>query len=434
MSNHHRPRVMLASLAACVFGVAAAGSVVLAQYSSAAEHASIAYSKSTPTDAVARLQASIEKGEAALDFDPETGYLRAVLRALNVPVSSQTLVFSRTSLQVDRIAPWSPRALYFNDHVYVGYAQNGPIMEIASVDSKLGAVFYTVNQEAGGTATITRQTRTCLQCHDSASSTGGVPGFIMRSTIADRHGYPVQSDLGTTTDQTAVSDRWGGWYVTGTIPSPHLGNAMTPALSGEMGNVHNYLARTKLATSGTVTDLTKWFDTAPYLTGSSDAVALLVLAHQTYVHNLITAAGYQARIAPDDRMRIEGVAERLVKGLLFASAAPLPGPIAGNSSFATDFAKAGPRDRQGRSLRDLQLVDRVFRYPLSFLIYSDSFDALPPPVRQYVYRRLHEVLEGRESRPEFPALSAEDRRAMLEILADTKPDFALETTTSAAAR
>ena len=206
---------------------------------------------------------------------------------------------------------------------------------------------------------------------------------------------------------------------------------MTPALAGEMGNVHNYLARTKLGTSGTVSDLTKWFDTSSYLTGSSDAVALLVLSHQTYVHNLITAAGYQARVASDDRMRIEAAAERLVKGLLFANQASLPDPIAGNTSFATEFAKAGPRDRQGRSLRDLQLADRVFRYPLSFLIYSESFDALPPPVKEYVYRRLHEVLEERESKPQFPELSHDDRRAILQILADTKPEFGRETTAAA---
>jgi hypothetical protein len=318
--------------------------------------------------------------------------------------------------------------VYFNDQVYVGYAQNGPIMELASVDPKLGAVFYTVSQEAGAPPTITRQTRTCLQCHDSAASTGGVPGFIMRSTIADRHGYPVQSDLGTTTDQTPIADRWGGWYVTGTIPSPHLGNAMTPALAGEMGNVRSYLAKTRLATSGTVTDLTKWFDTAPYLAASSDAVALLVLAHQTYIHNLITAAGYQARTAPEDTMRVESAAERLVSGMLFVRQAPLAGPISGNSSFATEFAKGGPRDRQGRSLRDVQLVDRLFRYPLSFLIYSESFDALPPVVKQSVYRRLHDVLEGKDQRPQFQHLTAADRAAILEILLDTKPDFARSTT------
>ena len=410
-------------IALAVFLIAAGGAGVLAQYTSAAEHSAIAYSKSAPTDAVARLQASIERGETTLAFDDEHGYLPALLRALDVPVSSQSLVFSRTSLQVDRIAPWSPRALYFNDHVYLGWVQGGPIMEIASVDPKLGAVFYTVAQTAGDKPVITRETRTCLQCHDSASSTGGVPGFIMRSTIADRHGYPVRSELGITTDQTPLADRWGGWYVTGTVPSPHLGNAKAPALAGEMGNVQNYLARTKLATSGSVTDLSKEFDTDPYLAKSSDAVALLVLAHQTYVHNLITAAGYQALSWPEDKVRIEGSAERLVNALLFAGQADLPGPISGSSSFAAEFAKHAVRDRRGRSLRDLQLNGRLFKYPLSYLIYYYSLDALPSPVKEHVYRRLHEVLDGRDTNPRYAHLSPDDRTAIREILEETKPDF-----------
>jgi len=395
----------------------------LAQYQSAAEHPSIAYSKSTPTDAVARLQQAIDDGTAKLAYDENRGYLPAILAALKVPLSSQGLVFSRTSLQVDRIAPWTPRAIYFSDDVYVGWVQGGPIMEIASVDPKLGAVFYTVTQEPGEKPTITRQTRTCLQCHDSASSTGGVPGFIMRSVIADRHGYPVSSDLGGTTDATPIPERWGGWYVTGTIPAAHLGNVFTPALAGEMGNVQAYLAKTKLASSEKITDLSGKFDTAPYLTPHSDAVALLVLAHQTYVHNLMTAAGYQARSAPDDTMRVEGAAERLVRAMLLAKEASLPGAVSGTSSFAAEFAKIGPHDQRGRSLRDLDLEHHVFRYPLSYLIYSESFDALPPVVKNYVYRRVREVLSGRDQRPEFAHLIAADRQAIAEILNDTKPEY-----------
>src|SRR5256885_9461638 len=394
----------------------------LAQYQSAAEHPGIAYSKSTPTDAVARLQRAIGSGEITLKYDADRGYLPAVLDALKVPVSSQGLVFSRTSLQVDKIAPWSPRAIYFSDDVYVGWVQGGPIMEVASVDPQLGAVFYTVTQEPREKPTITRQTRTCLQCHDSASSTGGVPGFIMRSVIADRHGYPVSSDLGATTDQTPIPDRWGGWYVTGTTPAAHRGNVFAPALAGEMGNVPAYLAKTRLTSSGTVTDLSGKFDTAPYLTPHSDAVALLVLAHQTYVHNLITAAGYQARSAPDDTMRIDGAAERLVRGMLLAKEATLPGAVSGTSAFAAEFAKAGPHDRRGRSLPDLDLEHRVFRYPFSYLIYSDSFDALPPVVKDYVHRRVREVLSG-GGNPDF-ALFTDDRTASRGILAHTKPDFA----------
>jgi hypothetical protein len=386
-----------------------------------AEDPAIAYSDTAPTDAVSRLQQALAAGETTLAFDEQRGYLPAVLGALKVPVSSQGLVFSRTSLQVDHIAPWSPRAIYFSDDVYVGWVQGGPIMEIASVDPHLGAVFYTVDQETRDQPVITRQTRTCLQCHQ-AESTGRIPGFIMRSTIVDRYGYPVSSELGVTTDHTPIADRWGGWFVTGTIPAPHLGNAMTPALKSEMGNVQSYLAKAHLSASGTVTDLSPRFDTAPYLSPHSDAVALLVLAHQTNVHNLITAAGLQARATPDDRLRVEGASERLVRALLFARQAALPGAVSGTSDFATTFAAAGPHDRQGRSLRDLDLEHRVFRYPLSYLIYSESFDALPATVKHYVYRRLREVLDGRDTMPEFAQITADDRTALREILADTKPD------------
>jgi hypothetical protein len=419
MTKHIHALLVLA----CAFLVPVAGRLVQAQYSSAAEHPAIAYSKATPTDRVAKLISSIERGDTNLVFDTEHGYLPALLKALDVPVSSQSLVFSRTSLQVDRIAPWTPRALYFSDDIYVGWVQEGPIMEIAAADPTLGAVFYTVTQTEGAKPTIARQTRTCLQCHDSASSTGGVPGFIMRSVIADRHGYPVSSDLGSTTDQTPLNDRWGGWYVTGTVPVPHLGNAMTPALSTEMGNVANYLSQARLRSAGTVNELTSRFDTKPYLVPQSDAVALLVLAHQTYVHNLMTAAGYQARSTPDDEVRIAGAAERLVQSLFFVKEAPLQGPIAGSSSFAADFAATGTRDQRGRSLRDLDLRTRLFRYPLSYLIYSDSFNALPAAVKQYVFRRVREITDGKNADPRFAHLTAEDRTAIREILEDTKPEF-----------
>src|SRR3954471_5913001 len=202
----------LRALLLSVVAVPALAVVTLAQYQSAAEHPAIAYSKSTPTDAVARLQQAIDAGTATLAYDKDRGYLPAILSALKVPVSSQGLVLSKTSLQVDKIAPWSPRAIYCSDDVYVGWVQGGPIMEIATVDPRLGAVFYTVDQETREKPVITRQTRTCLQCHQ-ADATGRVPGFIMRSTIVDRHGYPVSSDPGLTTDHTPIGERWGGWFV-----------------------------------------------------------------------------------------------------------------------------------------------------------------------------------------------------------------------------
>ncbi|HEY7788870.1 MAG TPA: hypothetical protein VIC33_00005, partial [Vicinamibacterales bacterium] len=157
------------------------------------ESAAIDYAHTQPTDPIAQLQAKIDSGQVTLTYEPRHGYLASVLKNLHVPIDSQNLVFSRTSLQVDFISPWAPRALYFNDDLYVGYVQNGPIMEIASVDPKLGGVFYTLRQQPSAHPQFERQGATCLQCHDSSSTTGGVPGFIMRSVYSDKFGYPIEA-------------------------------------------------------------------------------------------------------------------------------------------------------------------------------------------------------------------------------------------------
>jgi hypothetical protein len=393
------------------------------QFANVAEHEAIAYSTSTPTDAIAHLQSKIDSGAVKLEFDTHHGYLPAVLKALQVPVSSQGLVFSRTSLQVDHIAPWTPRAVYFNDDVYVGWVQGGPIMEIASADPKLGAVFYTLEQRMADRPTFERQTRTCLACHDSSSSTGGVPGFLLRSVYPDRYGYAISTVReAATTDRSSLDQRWGGWYVTGTHGTQqHMGNLMAADLVHEVGNVQRYVAGVTLGPNGNVTDLHDRFSTAKYLTPHSDIVALLVLAHQTYVHNLITAASYSGRIDPQG-VQTKTAAERLVRAMLFVKETPLTGAIQGTSGFADAFVASGPRDGRGRSLREFDLKHRLFRYPLSYLIYSQAFDAMPDVVKRTVYERLREVLTGDDASPEFSHLSASDRKAILEILDDTKPE------------
>ena len=281
-------------------------------------------------------------------------------------------------------------------------------------------------------------------CHDSSSVTGGVPGFIMRSVYPDRHGYPIDVRDAVTTDRTPLKERWGGWYVTGTHgESEHSGNSLAPELAHEVGHVATYLSRTDFTTGGNVTDLSDRFDPSPYLTSHSDIVAVLVLAHQTHLHNAITRAGYEARKAlydeamllgsakrpePEEHLgytvsRIEGAAEPLVRALLFSREAPLKGPVGGTSGFAQAFEKRGPFDGQGRTLRSFDLETRLFRYPLSFLIYSESFDALPDPTKEFVFRRLGEVLEGRDTTAPFAHLTPSDRKAILEILTETKPEF-----------
>jgi hypothetical protein len=255
-----------------------------------------------------------------------------------------------------------------------------------------------------------------------------VPGFIMRSVVTDRYGYTVATDSGATSDQTPLAKRWGGWYVTGSDGGlTHMGNVFAPALAHEMGHVPTYLARTKLEGHTTAT-LNDRFDTDPYLTPHSDAVALLVLAHQISVHNLITLVKYESAkstrlggdpLAPNVRF----AAEQLVRTLFFVKEATYDTAVAGTAGFAREFAAEGPHDKTGRSLRDFDLHQRLFKYPLSYLIYSEAFATLPEPVRDYVAQRIDAVLSGAEQSADFSHLTAADRQAIRGILDETKPGF-----------
>jgi hypothetical protein len=120
---------------------------------------------------------------------------------------------------------------------------------------------------------------------------------------------------------------------------------------------------------------------------------------------------------------VKDAGEPIVKTMLFSGEAQLTDPIEGTSGFAAEFSSRGPRDSKGRSLRDFDLKHRLLRYPMSYLIYSKSFDAMPAELREYVERRFKEILTGQDTSPEFAHLSADDRKAILEILHETKPGF-----------
>jgi len=414
---------MVAALASgCVLGAGAStvGGAMgqwLPDDGSYADNEAIRYASSTPSDPVARLQGRLDAGTARLPFDITTGYLRSVLEALGIPVESQLLVFSKTSFQRELISVARPRALYFGSNVYVGWVPGAPQLEIAAADPQLGAVFYTLRQENTVRPTFERETRRCLQCHESSSQTAGVPGFIMKSVLPDTSGEPILS-AGThvTTDQSPLEERWGGWYVTGTAGAQrHMGEQTAVNRAG----------------------------TNIYLTGHSDIVALMVFAHQKHVQNLITRLNYRTRMAmafdrvrnvelgrkadfvpPETRNLVAREVEPLVHAMLFANEAPLTDAVEGTSGFATRFASEGPRDGTGRSLRDLDLKRRLFRYRCSYLIYSESFDALPVPARDRVYERLWAVLSGEDRSPAFGHLTSSDRSTIAAILLDTKHDFA----------
>ena len=407
------------------------------------EQEPILYSRSQPKNRVSRLLEDLQAGTKRLEYEEGLGYLRSLLAELEVPISSQMLVFSKTSLQRDRIAPQTPRAIYFSDDVYVGFCQNGEVLEVSAADSRLGAVFYTLDQDPAQPPTLRRQTDNCLICHGS-SQTKDIPGYVVRSVLTDTRGLPILSAGTYRIDHTSPLDnRWGGWYVTGTHgEQKHLGNLIVHGRT-EPEEIDNAAGQNNLS-------LADRFDTSRYLSPHSDIVALMVLEHQTGAHNYLTRASFLTSQAmhyqqalnremgepPDHvwdstRSRIQSAGEPVVEYLLFSGEAELTQKLQGTSAFAQEFAQRGPRDRRGRSLRDFDLARRLFKYPCSYVVYSPSFAALPTEVRDYVLRRMWEVLSGQDQTAKFAHLTKEDREAVLAILIDTLPDLPKYWTTKA---
>jgi len=386
----------------------------------------------TPThNAIARLQQRLAAGEIKLTYTAPRGYLDSLLAALNVSPSSQTLVYSKTSLQTGAIDAATPRALYFDTDTYVGYVQGTRNLELGTMDSELGQVFYTLPNRDAGAPQLQRQTLTCLACHDTYEmSGGGVPRFLLMSSYVSIRGDQLtHEDNILTTDETPIESRWGGWYVTGhTGKQVHVGNILVKSIQE--------LVKLDSVRRGNIDTLDGLFDTAPYLTNKSDVVALLVLQHQVTVQDLLTRANFEVRqalarsgnqpgaLAAKTRAQLHGYLDDLAKAMMFGDAAPYTDTVRGNSGFDAWFQKQGSKDAQGRSLRDLDLQTRLFRYPLSYLVYSDSFNGLPDFAREYVFGKFAAVLQGRDHSPTYAFMTDADRRDTLQILTATQPAFA----------
>lgn len=397
------------------------------------EAAPINYETAEVNTRITRLQKQLDAGEVQLTVDSKRGYLDSVLKLLDVPASSQVMVFSKTSLQLRRIMPSRPRAVYFSDDMYIGYCQQGDVLEVAAQDAKQGTIFYTLSQPevtADEKPLFVRDRGQCLTCHAS-SRTQGVPGLLVRSVYSDSGGHPLLGSGTFNTDHTSpFSRRWGGWYVTGQHGSMrHMGNVIANKRAPE---------ELDREAGANVTDLNKIVPVEHYLTPHSDLVALMVLEHQVQMHNYITLASFETRNAlhhdqimnkalereADYRSeltdrRIASVSDKLVKYLLLSGEAQLECPISGTSPFSQEFPTRGPRDSKGRSLRDLDLQTRLFKYPCSYLIYSDGFTQLPAEIKEDVLQRIRAVLTGENQSPEFAHLSSEDRQNIREILKET---------------
>jgi hypothetical protein len=390
---------------------AAAGQPALTP-SALRNHPAIDYQRVPPQDRVTRLNERLQRGELRLEFEPTSGYLRSVLSALRIPEESQLLVFSKTSFQARKIGPANPRALYFDDTVSVGWVRGGEVLEFVAQDPRQGAMFYTLEQNPDAAPQF-RRNLSCVPCH-TGEVTMNVPGMFLGSVYPDPEGSMIYAPVFSSNHGTRFDVRWGGWYVTGRHDLPrHLGNAtVAPGTWNE-----------DMVTAATVrlTSLEGRFDPAGYPSLHSDMVALMVLEHQAHLLNLFTRLGWESRIGAAGVASRDPLVADLVDYLLFVNEEPLPGPVTGTSGFATTFTARGPRDSKGRSLRDFDLRTRLMRYPCSFLIYSEPFDALPDAARSAIYARMWKVLSGQVSEARYARLSAADRQAVVEILRDTKP-------------
>ena len=367
-------------------------------------HPQIKYLTADTDTVVDRVNATLLKGSAKLVFNEKTGYLKSVLDLLDVPVESQILVYTATSLQAQHIKMDNPRAIYFNDRVSVAYIHGAPLIEIVAQDPVMGSIFYVVHQVPAALANFGRESSQCLRCHVSWD-TLGVPGMSILTT------FPRKSDNdyangGTVDHFRPIEERWGGWYVTGKqVPVHH------------MGNLPLIMPKPVASPPPARESLAGVFNLDGYLTPYSDIVALMVIEHQSHFANLVTRAVYETRLG--EQSRIAEAADTLAEYMLFTDEAKIPSPIVGSSGFAEKFTAQGPKDSRGRSLRDLDLKTRLQKYPLSYMIYSPAFRQLPDAPKSLVMRHIDRVLSGELTGEKYAAFTPEIRTAIREILRDT---------------
>ncbi|MEM6690643.1 MAG: hypothetical protein AAF664_14505 [Planctomycetota bacterium] len=397
----------------------------------------INYQTASLDNVVSRLDEKLADGRVILEHDEEFGYLKSLLNELQVPVESQTLVFSKTSLQLRRISPRRPRAIYFGDEVYVGYCWRGDMLEIAVTDPVQGAIFYTLDQEPSDKkpSRMIRDRGACLSCH-SSSRTQNVPGYLVRSGYVDGAGHYLLGRGSFLSDATSpFRERWGGWYVTGSHGDMrHMGNTISIKDDTEFD----------FEKGANLVDLSTKFRAEHYLSPHSDLVALMVLEHQSQMHNAMAQANYESRraihqseemnellerpkgyLSDSAKRRIEKAATNVLTHLLFVDEFPLECTVSGSSEYVSVFEKLGPFDSHGRTLRQFDLENRMFRYPCSYLIYSEAFAGLPEIVRNRVLERLAGILmadAGQANDQDNKLILSwadEERQVVHEILYDT---------------
>jgi hypothetical protein len=374
------------------------------------------YAQRVPEDRFTRLKSFFESGQIALDSSSEKAFLGSLLEALEVPASSQMLVFSTTSLQLSLISPSNPRALYFNEEAYVGYVPGGRI-EIVALDPQLGAIFYIFDIPKEGRPLRIERSGRCMNCH-AGEETGHVPGLVVKSVVpSPRGGSLTAYRLGATGHGVPFDQRFGGWYVTG-----------RHAITNHWGNLTGRLQNGELLTTPNPPGQRFSFDTYPV--AASDILPQLLLEHQAGFVNCVVEASYRTRTAlytskgklnSEQERELDEQAAIITRYLLFADEAPLPsGGVEGDANYKTDFLRTR-RTVRGISLKDFDLRTRLFKYRCSYMIYSPVFAGLPAEIKTRVYGRLRAALDL--DNREYDYLPAVEKKAIRNILKATLAEF-----------
>ena len=368
-----------------------------------------------PRDVFSRIIAQIASGEIQLDTTSDQAQLTSLLKALGIPATSQLLVYSATSFQGGLIQPSNPRALYFNDEVYLGYVPGGRF-EVAAIDPELGPIFRIFRPTTNGRPEITRSER-CMNCH-AARTSQQVPGLLAESVICAASGASLDGFRREQVGHTIpLALRFGGWHVTG--PQAHdlpLANLIGTAAPGGYTRVAD--------PPGSL------FDWSRYPVRTSDLLPHLLHEHQLGFHNLVTLAVYRTRDAldaghgtlrPEDAPTLDTLARQLTRYLLFADEAALPpGGVQPDPAYVRDFLARRLAASDGTALRDLDLRTRLLRFRCSYMIHAQSFAALPVEFKSRVLTGLTAALREANAAPEFAYLPADEKRAILLILRETK--------------
>ena len=369
-------------------------------------------------DRFTRIIAELEAGKRTLDYRSELSFLRTLLSALEIPESSQVMSFSTTSLQLRLISPRNPRAIYFNEDIYIGYIPGGRI-EVVAMHPELGGVFHIFDiPRRGERVKVERATR-CMNCH-ADEDTMDVPSLLVKSVIPGPNSGSLKAfRIGQSGHGIPFSERFGGWHVTGAGNMKHQGNATGRYVKGKIVKTPNPIGQK--------------FSWARYPVRTSDILPHLLLEHQTGFAQRVSRAAYKARayladdagnLTAEHARDLNEEAETVTRYLLFVDEAPLPaGGVAGDAAFKAAFRANRRVTVDGLSLRDLDLHTRLFRHRCSYMIYSAVFRGLPTEMKRRIYVRLEAVLSAEQPVPGYESLPLAERMTIRRILRETLDDY-----------